>query len=83
MKNKNNVNNIEVHQLVNAVVELCEKKGNSTYAHSYALGTLQSIIHGVTAGWEKNLQSALNDSYNNIQNELKALDKGVHVLQTA
>lgn len=80
MKNKNN---IEVTELVNAIVELTQKKGNGTYAHSYALGTLQSIIHGVTAGWEKNLQSALNDSYNNIQNEIKALDKGVHALQTA
>ena len=78
MKNKNN---IEVNQLVKSIVELCERKGNATYAHSYALGTLQSVIHSVQAGYVKNLQEAINDSYNNVKGELDAFNKGVHAYQ--
>jgi hypothetical protein len=87
MKNKNNVNNKSVTELVNKIVELQEKKGNRQYAHSYALGTLQSIINGQLNGWPgwnpDSLQEAVNDAYSSVQSELKALDQGVHALQTA
>jgi len=87
MKNKNNVNNKSVTELVNKIVELQEKKGNRQYAHSYALGTLQSIINGQLNGWTgwspDSLQEAVKDAYSSVQSELKALDQGVHALQTA
>jgi hypothetical protein len=84
MKNKNKENNKNVTELVNKIVELQEKKGNRQYAHSYALGTLQSIINGELNGWNSDgLQEAVNDSFNSVQNEINALDKGVHALQTA
>jgi hypothetical protein len=84
MKNKNKENNKSVTELVNKIVELQEKKGNRQYAHSYALGTLQSIINGELNGWNSDgLQEAVNDSFNSVQNEINALDKGVHALQTA
>jgi hypothetical protein len=78
----NNKINIEVNELVKSIVELCERKGNATYAHSYALGTLQSVIHSVQAGYVMSLQEALNDSYRNVKGELDAFNKGVHAYQS-
>jgi hypothetical protein len=81
MKNKNNVT---VTELVNLIVELQDRKGNHQYAHSYALGTLQSIINGELNGWNSNgLQEAINDSFNNVQLELDSINKGTHSLQSA
>jgi superoxide dismutase len=83
MKNKNNVINRSVTELVNKIVELQDRKGNGRYAHSYALGTLQSIINGELNGWNSDgLQEAINDSFNSVQNELNAFTKGVHALQS-
>jgi hypothetical protein len=81
MKNKNNKT---VEELINVIVDLQERKGNRQYAHSYALGTLQSIINGEIGGWNSDgLQGAINDSFNSVQNELNAFTKGTHALQTA
>ena len=82
MKNKNNENNIQVHELVNAIAELQERKGTGTYAHSYALGTLQALIDWHLKGYSDDLQKAVNDSYSSVKNEMDALDKGVHALQS-
>ena len=84
MKNKNTVIQRTVTELVNKIVELQDLKGNHQYAHSYALGTLQSIINGELNGWNSDgLQGSINDNFNSAQNELNALNKGVHALQSA
>jgi len=83
MKNKNNKNNKTVKQLIDKIVELQDLKGNDRYAHSYALGTLHSIIDGELNGWNsRGLQETINDSFNYVEIELDALNKGTHSLQT-
>ena len=79
MKNKNNV---QVHELVNLICELQEKKGNGDYKHSYALGTVQAILDWHVKGYTKDLQQTINDAYDNVNGELQALKNGVHALQS-
>jgi hypothetical protein len=86
MKNKNNVTNIEVHELVNLICELQEKKGNGDWKHSYALGTIQAILDWEIKGYSKGystLQERINDAYNNVKTEMDAIKNGTHALQTA
>jgi hypothetical protein len=85
MKNKNNVTNIQVHELVNLICELQERKGNGDWKHSYALGTIQAILDWEVRGYSKGyrtLQDSINDSYNNVKVEMEALEKGVHACQS-
>jgi hypothetical protein len=85
MKNKNNVTNIEVNELVNLICELQEKKGNGSFKHSYALGTVQALLDWELKGYSKGvstLQERINDSYNNVKVELDSINAGTHALQT-
>ena len=85
MKNKNNETNIEVHELVNLICELQEKKGNGDWKHSYALGTIQAILDWEVKGYNKgfkSLQEVINDSYDSVKGEMEALEKDVHCLQS-
>ena len=85
MKNKNNETNIEVHELVNLICELQEKKGNGDWKHSYALGTIQAILDWEVKGYNKgfkSLQEVINDSYMSVKGEMEALEKDVHCLQS-
>ena len=77
MKNKNTVTNIEVSELVNLICELQTKKGNGDFKHSYALGTIQAILDWEIKGYNKgfkSLQEVINDSYESVKVELKALN---------
>ena len=74
MKNKNN---IQVHELVNLICELQEKKGNREWKHSYALGTIQAILDWELKGYYKGsytLQEAINNSYDSVKHELDNLN---------
>ena len=85
MKNKNNVTNYSVQELVDLICELQEKKGNKDWKHSYALGTVQAILDWEIKGYSKNvstLQERINDAYNNVKTELDALEKNVHADQS-
>ena len=78
MKNKNNVT---VTELVDLICELQEKKGNGSYKHSYALGTIQAILDHEVKGYSKgfrSLQETINDCYNNVKVEMDSIDKGTH-----
>jgi hypothetical protein len=84
MKNKKEQNNVQVHELVNLICELQEKKGNGDYKHSYALGTIQAILDWDLKGYNKGhrtLQEAVNDSYASVKVELNALNENVHACQ--
>jgi hypothetical protein len=86
MKNKNNVTNYSVNELVDLICELQEKKGNGSFKHSYALGTVQAILDWELKGYAKgviSLQEHINDCYNNVKTELEAINNGTHALQTA
>lgn len=86
MKNKNNVTNIEVNELVNLICELQEKKGNGSFKHSYALGTVQALLDWELKGYSKGvstLQERINDCYNNVKVELDSINAGTHALQSA
>jgi len=74
MKNKKNKNNVQVHELVNTIVELQEKKGNKAFAHSYALGTLQAIVDWEIKGYTNGLQEALNRAYIQVKKELDTFE---------
>jgi hypothetical protein len=76
MKNKKEQTNRTVTELVNKIVELQNAKGNRDFAHSYALGTIQAILDWELKGFYKGfrtLQDVINDSYNNVQEELEEL----------
>ena len=78
MKNKNNVT---VTELDNLICELQEKKGNGSYKHSYALGTIQTILDWEVRGYNKgfrSLQETINGAYNSVKGELDSIDKGIH-----
>ena len=75
MKNKNTEHNVTVHELVNLITELQDKKGNKAFAHSYALGTLQAIIDWEVKGYTDGLQNAINRAYLNVKGELDSLNK--------
>jgi hypothetical protein len=75
MKNKNNVENKTVQELVDLICLLQEKKGNKDWKHSYALGTIQAILDWHVRGITTDLQGTINDSYNNVKVELDALEK--------
>jgi len=82
MKNKNDV---QVHELVNKICELQELKGNGDFKHSYALGTIQAILDWEVKGFNKGfrtLQESINNSYESVQEELDALNKGIHADQS-
>jgi hypothetical protein len=82
MKNKNDV---QVHELVNKICELQTLKGNGDFKHSYALGTVQAILDWEVKGFNKGfrtLQEAVNDSYDSVQTEIDALNKGIHADQS-
>jgi hypothetical protein len=86
MKNKNNVTNYSVNELVDLICELQERKGHGSYKHSYALGTVQALLDWELKGYSKGhstLQDRVNDSYNNVMTELEAINSGTHCLQTA
>jgi len=84
MKNKikHTEHNVTVHELVNLIVELQDKKNNRDFAHSYALGTLQAIIDWEVKGYSSGLQDALNRAYSTVEAELDAFNKGVHAYQS-
>ena len=73
MKNKNTEKNVTVHELVNLITELQDKKGNRAFAHSYALGTLQAIVDWEIKGYTSGLQDALNRAYVQVEAELNGL----------
>jgi hypothetical protein len=73
MKNKEQTN-VTVHELVNLITELQEKKGNKAFAHSYALGTLQAIIDWEVKGYTDGLQEALNRAYIQVKKELDTFE---------
>jgi hypothetical protein len=73
MKNKNNVTNRTVQELVDLICELQDKKGNKAFAHSYALGTLQAIVDWEIKGYTNGLQEALNRAYVQVEAELNGL----------
>ena len=76
MKNKNNITNYSVQELVDIICELQVKKGNRDWQHSYALGTIQAILDWEVRGYSKGvstLQERINDSYNHIKVELDGL----------
>jgi len=73
MKNKAQTN-VTVHELVNLITELQEKKGNKAFAHSYALGTLQAIIDWEVKGYTDGLQEALNRAYIQVKKELDTFE---------
>jgi hypothetical protein len=86
MKNKNNVTNYSVQELVDLICELQVKKGNKDWQHSYALGTIQAILDWEIRGYSKGvstLQERINDCYNNVKTELDSINNGTHYLQTA
>jgi hypothetical protein len=66
MKNKNNENNKTAADLLNLIVEVRElhNGGYDQFAHSYATGTLISIIDSALNGYY-DLQEGVNLSYNN------------------
>ena len=73
MKNKNNINNVQVHELVNAICELQTLKGNRDFMHSYALGCVQALLDWEIKGFNKGfrtLQEAVNSSYESVKEEL-------------
>jgi hypothetical protein len=85
MKNKNNVENKTVTELVDLICELQVKKGNGDFKHSYALGTIQAILDWEVRGYNKgfrSLQEVINGSYDNAKEELDAFNKGVHADQS-
>jgi hypothetical protein len=73
MKIKHTEHNVTVHELVNLITELQEKKGNKAFAHSYALGTLQAIVDWEVKGYTNGLQEALNGAYASVEAEMKGL----------
>jgi hypothetical protein len=73
MKIKHTEKNVQVHELVNLITELQDKKGNKAFAHSYALGTLQAIIDWEVKGYTNGLQEALNRAYSTVKKELDDL----------
>ena len=83
MKNKNNVENKTVQQLVDLICEVQTKKGNGEWKHSYALGTVQAILDWHVKGYTNDLQGTINDSYNSVRVELDSLNAGTHALQSA
>ena len=83
MKNKNNVENKTVQQLVDLICEVQTKKGNGEWKHSYALGTVQAILDWHVKGYTNDLQGTINDSYNSVRVELDSLNAGAHSLQSA
>jgi len=86
MKNKNNVTNYSVNELVDLICELQVKKGNGDWRHSYALGTVQALLDWELKGYSSNdstLQERVNDCYNNAKTEMDAINNGTHALQTA
>ena len=75
MKNKNNVDRT-VTELVDLICELQEKKGNGSYKHSYALGTIQAILDWEVRGYNKgfrSLQETINGAYDSVKKEMEAL----------
>ena len=78
MKNKNNVENKTVQELVDLICELQEKKGNGDWKHSYALGTIQAILDWHVRGFTTDLQGTINDSYNNVKAEMDSIKNGTH-----
>jgi hypothetical protein len=77
MKNKNNVTNRTVPELVNKIVELQDRKGNRDFAHSYALGTIQAILDWDLKGYytgSYTLQEAINSSYETVKKELDEIE---------
>ena len=82
MKNKNNVTNYSVNELVDLICELQVKKGNGDWKHSYALGTVQAILDWEVKGYNKgfrSLQETINGAYDNVKVEMDSIDKGIHV----
>ena len=74
MKIKHTEKDVTVHELVNLITELQDKKGNKAFAHSYALGTLQAIIDWEVRGYTSGIQDALNRAYATIETEMKELE---------
>ena len=74
MKIKHTEKNVQVHELVNLMTELQDKKGNKAFAHSYALGTLQAIIDWEVRGYTSGLQDALNRAYATVEAEMRELE---------
>ena len=83
MKNKNNVENKTVTELVDLICEVQTKKGNGDCRHSYALGTVQAILDWHVRGFTTDLQGTINDSYNSVKVELDSINAGTHALQSA
>jgi hypothetical protein len=84
MKNKNTTDR-QVHELVNLICELQTLKGNRNFMHSYALGCIQALLDWDLKGYYKghrSLQEAINDSYDSVQTEIDALNKGIHADQS-
>jgi hypothetical protein len=75
MKIKHTEHNVTVHELVNLITELQDKKGNKAFAHSYALGTLQAIVDWEVKGYTNGLQDALNRAYVQVEAEMAELNK--------
>ena len=83
MKNKNTVTDRTVKELVDLIIEIQDRKNNKAHAYAYALGTIQSILDWELKGFNcGKLQDAINDQFTSYEAELKALDKGVHALQS-
>jgi hypothetical protein len=74
MKIKHTEKDVTVHELVNLITELQDKKGNKAFAHSYALGTLQAIIDWEVRGYTSGLQDALNRAYATVESEMRELE---------
>jgi hypothetical protein len=74
MENKNTEKNVQVHELVNLITELQDKKGNKAFAHSYALGTLQAIIDWEVRGYTSGIQDALNRAYATVEAEMREIE---------
>ena len=74
MKIKHTEKNVQVHELVNLITELQDKKGNKAFAHSYALGTLQAIIDWEVRGYTSGIQDALNRAYATVETEMRELE---------
>ena len=76
MKNKNNVIDRTVTELVDLICELQVKKGNGDWKHSYALGTVQAILDWEVKGYNKgfrSLQETINGAYDSVKKEMEAL----------
>jgi hypothetical protein len=85
MKNKKEVTNRTVAELVTKLLEVQQEKGNREFAFAYALGGIQAILDWEVKGYYKGtraLQEVINDAFDSAQGELDALNKDVHAYQS-